>query len=137
MKNKNPIIVFTNGCFDILHIGHIRLLQKAKAEGDILIVGLNSDTSVRMIKGKNRPIIPEEQRAEMLKALECVDHVVIFPEISPLRLISRLRPDVLVKGEDWKERDIIGRELVKRIVRIPLEECMSTTDIIEKIREEI
>ena len=134
---KNPIIVFTNGCFDILHIGHIRLLQKAKAEGDILIVGLNSDTSVRMIKGKNRPIIPEEQRAEMLKALECVDHVVIFPEISPLRLISRLRPDVLVKGEDWKERDIIGRELVKKIVRIPLEECMSTTDIIEKIREEI
>ena len=130
-------VVFTNGCFDILHIGHVRYLQEAKRYGDKLIIGLNSDASVRKIKGEKRPIIPQEQRAEVLAALSCVDRIVIFDEPTPLRLITFLQPDVLVKGADWPEEKIVGREVVLRkggiVKRIPLAKGVSTTRIIEEI----
>ncbi len=130
-------VVFTNGCFDILHIGHVRYLQEAKRCGDRLIIGLNSDASVRKIKGEKRPIIPQEQRAEVLAALSCVDRIVIFDEPTPLRLITFLQPDILVKGADWPEEKIVGKEVVLkkggRVKRIPLAEGVSTTRIIEEI----
>ena len=130
-------VVFTNGCFDILHIGHVRYLQEAKRYGDKLIIGLNSDASVRKIKGEKRPIIPQEQRAEVLAALSCVDRIVIFDEPTPLRLITFLQPDVLIKGADWPEEKIVGREVVLRkggiVKRIPLAKGVSTTRIIEEI----
>ena len=130
-------VVFTDGCFDILHIGHVRYLQEAKRYGDKLIIGLNSDASVRKIKGEKRPIIPQEQRAEVLAALSCVDRIVIFDEPTPLRLITFLQPDVLIKGADWPEEKIVGREVVLRkggiVKRIPLAKGVSTTRIIEEI----
>jgi len=130
-------VVFTNGCFDILHFGHVRYLKKAKEKGDILVVGLNSDRSVRQIKGEKRPIVPERERAEILAALEFVDYVVLFNEPDPLRLIGELKPDVLVKGADWPKSRIVGREMVEktggRVVRIPLVRGVSSTGIIEKV----
>ncbi|HDD44463.1 MAG TPA: D-glycero-beta-D-manno-heptose 1-phosphate adenylyltransferase [Candidatus Desulfofervidus auxilii] len=130
-------VVFTNGCFDLLHIGHIRYLQAAKKYGDKLIVAINSDRSVREIKGKRRPIISENERAEIVAALDCVDRVVIFDEPTPLSLINFLQPDVLVKGADWPEEKIVGREVVLakggKIIRIPVVEGISTTEIIKKI----
>ncbi len=132
-------IVFTNGCFDILHAGHVRYLAAAKAQGDILVVGLNSDASVRIIKGPDRPIVGETDRAEVLAALVCVDHVTLFHEPDPLRLIHAARPDVLVKGADWTEDRIIGADLVKknggRVFRVPVVPDISTTEIIGRIRE--
>jgi D-beta-D-heptose 7-phosphate kinase/D-beta-D-heptose 1-phosphate adenosyltransferase len=129
--------VFTNGCFDILHVGHIRYLAQARALGDLLIVGLNSDGSVRKIKGVKRPIVCQEYRAEMLASLVWVDYVLTFEEPDPLRLIQTLKPDVLVKGEDWEADAIIGAEDVisrgGKIVRIPVEEEASTTGIIQTI----
>lgn len=130
-------IVFTNGCFDLIHIGHVRYLSDAKKEGDILVVGVNSDASVRIIKPQNRPIIPEEQRAEVVAALASVDYVTIFDEPDPGNLIRAIAPDVLVKGADWPLDKIIGADFVLgrggRVERIPLAPGVSTTRIIEKI----
>jgi len=130
---------FTNGCFDILHCGHIRYLNAARREGDILIVALNSDASVQTIKGPLRPIIHQAQRAEVLAGLGCVDYVTIFDEPDPLRLIQRIKPDVVVKGDDWAEDEIIGADIVKandgRVVRVPVVSDISTSDIIQRIIE--
>ena len=132
-------VVFTNGCFDVLHAGHVRYLNKARSLGDILIVGLNSDTSVKKIKGRGRPVLPEAERAEILSALEAVDYCVLFKETTPEKLISKIVPDVLVKGADWKEGEIVGAELVKksggRVARVRLVKGKSTTNIIEKIKK--
>ncbi|MFC1813538.1 D-glycero-beta-D-manno-heptose 1-phosphate adenylyltransferase [Thermodesulfobacteriota bacterium] len=130
-------IVFTNGCFDILHVGHVRYLAAAKSEGDILVVGLNSDESVKSIKKENRPIIPQEQRAEVLSSLWYVDYVSLFDEPDPLSLIEVVQPDVLVKGADWPEEEIIGADFVKanggRVVRVSVVPGVSTTGIIARI----
>lgn len=132
-------VAFTNGCFDILHAGHVRYLTAARATSDMLVVGLNSDASVRAIKGPRRPITPEALRAEVLAGLRCVDCVVLFSEPDPLALIERLQPDVLVKGADWAEEHIIGAEVVKkrggRVARIDLVPDISTTALIDRIRE--
>ncbi len=137
LKKQDRRVVFTNGCFDILHVGHIRYLREAKAKGDVLVVGLNTDRSVRTIKGEKRPIVPEKERAEVLAGLESVDYIVFFSEPDPLRLISALKPNVLVKGADWPKSGIIGREIVEqaggRIVRVPLAPGASSTGVIEKI----
>lgn len=137
-KAEGKKVVFTNGCFDILHQGHIRFLAEAKKFGDCLIVGLNSDSSVRINKGKQRPLMPEGARAELLAALCFVDAVVIFNEKDPLKIIKYLEPQVLVKGADWAENDIIGADLVKKIggevKRISLVPGISTSDIISKIK---
>lgn len=136
--HKDKKIVFTNGCFDILHIGHIRYLQEAAKLGDILIIGLNSDASVKRLKGLDRPINSEQDRAELLCALEFVDYVVIFDEDTPLELISVVEPDVLVKGGDYYPEDVVGRDIIEKrggeLVLIPFVEGKSTTNIIEKIK---
>jgi len=138
-KRNGRRVVFTNGCFDLLHPGHVRLLEEARALGDVLIVGLNSDRSVRELKGVGRPIIPELERAEILASLECVDAVCIFGEATPRRIISELLPDVLVKGGDWRADQIIGREEVEsaggQVVSIPVVPGHSTTAILRRIRE--
>ncbi len=130
-------IVFTNGCFDLIHTGHTRYLAEAKSLGDVLVVAVNSDKSVRMIKGKQRPINSETDRMETLAALESVDYVTLFDEPDPYRVISELLPDVLVKGGDWHVDQIIGRDIVEarggKVVNIPYREGASTTGIIEKI----
>lgn len=137
VRKSGQKIVFTNGCFDIMHVGHVRYLADARSEGDLLVVGLNSDASVRIIKGDKRPIVRQNHRAEVLASLGCVDFIVIFDEPDPLKLIQTLKPDVLVKGEDWTEDAIVGAESVKsqggKIVRISFVEESSTTAIIEKI----
>jgi D-glycero-beta-D-manno-heptose 1-phosphate adenylyltransferase len=137
LKNREKRIVFTNGCFDILHPGHARYLSSARALGDYLIVALNSDRSVQAIKGAKRPIFPEKMRAELLAALECVDSVLIFDEDNPLRVIKSLLPHILVKGGDWQEDRIIGADVVKagggQVRSIPFVTGYSTTDIIDKI----
>lgn len=137
LKSRGKKVVFTNGCFDILHVGHVRYLRKAKNQGDILVIGLNTDRSVREIKGEKRPVVPEKERAEVLAALEFVDYVVLFDEPDPLRLIEALEPNVLVKGADWPKSRIIGREIVEkiggRVVRVPLVGGASSTGVIEKI----
>ena len=137
LRHLGKVLVFTNGCFDLIHIGHIRLLQKARKQGDCLVVAVNSDSSVRQIKGPARPIIAEEQRAEVVAALGCVDWVTIFDELDPLVLIKLLKPDVLVKGSDWPEEKIVGALEVKeaggKVSRIPLEVGVSTSDIFEKV----
>jgi rfaE bifunctional protein nucleotidyltransferase chain/domain len=138
LRHDGKTIVFTNGVFDLLHPGHVRYLQDARHEGDALIVGVNSDRSVREIKGPERPLTPEAERAEVLAALSSVDAVVIFDEPDPQHIINRLQPDVLVKGADWAADRIIGRETVEarggRTVRIPLAEGYSTSAIIKKIQ---
>jgi D-beta-D-heptose 7-phosphate kinase/D-beta-D-heptose 1-phosphate adenosyltransferase len=130
-------VVFTNGCFDVLHAGHARYLKKARSLGDLLVVGLNSDTSIRKIKGAGRPIVAQRDRAELLSALEAVDYVVIFSGETPIKLIEAILPKVLVKGADWKSGEIVGAEVVKankgKVVRIRLAKGRSTTNIIEKI----
>jgi D-glycero-beta-D-manno-heptose 1-phosphate adenylyltransferase len=130
-------IVFTNGVFDLLHAGHVRYLQHARSLGDILIVGLNSDRSVRANKGPGRPITPEAERAEILEALTCVDAVVVFDAETPYDLIKALQPDVLVKGADWADDAIVGRDIVEqrggRVIRAPLEPGRSTSSLIRKI----
>ena len=137
LKTKGKRIVFTNGCFDILHIGHVRYLEEARALGDVLVVGINSDASVRKLKGPQRPILPEQERAEILSGLGCVDYVTLFDEIDPLNLITSLRPDVLVKGGDWTKEQIVGREEVERsggeVFLIPFVEKASTSNLIETI----
>ena len=137
IKRLGKRVVFTNGCFDILHPGHIRYLYSAKELGDFLVVALNSDHSVRIIKGPKRPILGEQARAELLAALECVDLILIFDEDNPLRVISDLLPDILVKGGDWAEDEIIGADVLKRrggtVKRIPFVTGFSTTDIIKRV----
>ena len=138
-KRNGRHVVFTNGCFDLLHPGHIHTLEQARALGDVLIVGLNSDSSVRSLKGTGRPLIPERERAEILAAVECVDAVVIFNETTPREVIAQLLPDVLVKGGDWGSDQIIGRTEVEaaggRVVSIPVIPGYSTTNILHKIRQ--
>jgi D-glycero-beta-D-manno-heptose 1-phosphate adenylyltransferase len=138
-KRNGRRVVFTNGCFDLLHPGHIRSLEQARALGDVLIVGLNSDASVRQLKGEGRPVISERERAEILAALETVDAVVIFDDLTPREVIARLLPDVLVKGGDWPGDQIVGREEVEvaggRVVSIPVVPGYSTSAILRKIRE--
>ncbi len=139
LKSKGKRIVFTNGCFDILHPGHTRYLCSARELGDYLVVAVNSDKSVKAIKGEGRPILSQEARADLLAALSFVDGVVIFDEDNPLKVIQYLSPDILVKGEDWAEGDIIGADVVKEaggeVKRIPFISGFSTTDIIKKIKD--
>jgi len=134
LKNNGKKIVFTNGCFDILHIGHIKYLEAAKSHGDILILGLNSDQSIEIIKGKNRPINNQDDRANILVALKVVDYLVIFDEATPLKLIELIKPDVLVKGGDYEDKQIVGEEIAKELIIIPFIKGKSTTSIIERIK---
>ena len=136
-KRNGKRVVFTNGCFDLLHPGHICSLESARAQGDILIIGINSDSSVRALKGPGRPVIPALDRAEILASLECVDAVLIFDEPTPQKVIAALLPDVLVKGGDWPGDQIVGREEVEaaggKVVRVDVLPGFSTTDILKKI----
>jgi D-beta-D-heptose 7-phosphate kinase/D-beta-D-heptose 1-phosphate adenosyltransferase len=131
-------VVFTNGCFDLLHRGHVYILRQAKAKGDILIVGLNSDRSVKILKGASRPVLPETDRVELIAAMEMVDYVVLFDEPDPYRLIAAIKPDVLAKGGDWSLDKIVGADIVTEsggtISIIPYLQGFSTTEIIERIR---
>jgi D-beta-D-heptose 7-phosphate kinase/D-beta-D-heptose 1-phosphate adenosyltransferase len=140
LRAAGKTIVFTNGVFDLLHPGHVRYLQQARALGDALVVGVNSDRSVRANKGASRPINPEHERAEVVAALASVDAVVVFDADTPQDLIAALAPDVLVKGADWAADAIVGRDIVERrggrVVRIPVEAGHATTSIIEKVRSQ-
>jgi len=137
-KRAGSVVGFTNGCFDILHAGHIRYLKEAKNMCDVLVVGVNSDDSVKRLKGPARPVNPEMDRVEVLSALECVDLVTIFTEDTPFELIKKISPDVLFKGGDWKEEEIAGAGIVKetggKVVIVPFLEGYSTTGIIEKMK---
>ena len=137
LRKSGKRIVFTNGCFDLLHIGHVRYLERAGSLGDVLVVGVNSDRSVRKLKGSGRPLMPEGERAEILAALSFVDYVTIFEEDTPAELIEKIKPDVLVKGSDYGKREIVGRDVVEegggRVVRIPLVRGRSTKGLIRKI----
>jgi len=137
-RREGTRVVFTNGCFDLLHPGHLALLEGARAEGDLLVVGLNSDRSVRRIKGEGRPVVPEDERAEVLEALECVDRVVVYDEDTPAEVIGALLPDVLAKGADWALAAIVGREVVEaaggRVVRVELVAGRSTSALLGRIR---
>ncbi len=139
LKAKGKRVVFTNGCFDLFHAGHLRYLEKAKTLGDILIVGVNSDASVQRLKGPRRPVLPLEERMELLSGLECVDYVVSFDEPTPLELITVLKPHILVKGGDWSKETIVGKEVVEclggEVVALPFIEGNSTSHLIETILE--
>lgn len=139
LKKEGKRVVFTNGCFDILHRGHVEYLSKAKELGDVLIVGLNSDSSVRQIKGEGRPIVQQEDRAVILSSLYFVDYVVIFEEQTPYELISKIVPDVLVKGSDWSAENVVGKDIVEanggKVVLIELTPNRSTTNIIKTVLE--
>ena len=138
-KSEGKKVVFTNGCFDLIHLGHIRLLEKAKSFGDLMVVGLNSDFSVAKLKGEGRPVVPEAERAEILSAFSCVDFVTSFKEETPQNIIQELVPDILVKGADWPTGQIIGRQIVERnggeVVSIDFEEGFSTSEIIRRIKK--
>jgi D-beta-D-heptose 7-phosphate kinase/D-beta-D-heptose 1-phosphate adenosyltransferase len=138
IRQRHGRVAFTNGVFDLLHPGHVRYLAEARSMGDALIVAINSDQSVRGNKGPDRPITPDQERAEVLLALTSVDAVVIFDEPTPYRVIARLQPDVLVKGEDWGHDAIVGRDIVEarggRVIRLPLEPGLSTSELIRRIR---
>ena len=138
LRGEGKTIVFTNGVFDLLHPGHVRYLQQARALGDALIVGVNSDASVRAIKGPDRPMTPGAERVEVIEALACVDAAVVFDEDTPHAIIAAIAPDILVKGADWAEDAIVGRDLVEarggRVVRMPVEPGHSTTAILDRIR---
>jgi rfaE bifunctional protein nucleotidyltransferase chain/domain len=137
-RDDGRVVVLTNGCFDLLHPGHLALLESARALGDVLVVAINSDASVRRLKGDGRPLVPEAERAETLLALEPVDRVVVYDEPTPIEVVKALRPDVLVKGADWAEDAIVGREEVEaaggRVVRVPMVPGRSTTSMLERIR---
>lgn len=137
LRNEGRKIAFTNGCFDILHVGHVRYLRDARKMGDVLILALNSDASVRAIKGDRRPLVPEAERADVAAALESVSYVTVFDELTPLELIEYLQPDVIVKGGDWEEKNVVGRDAVKRwggcVAIVPETPGASTTNIVGKI----
>lgn len=137
LRQKGRKIAFTNGCFDILHVGHVRYLKEARKCADVLVLALNSDSSVRALKGSTRPLVPEAERAEVLAALECVDFITIFSETTPLELICYLKPDILIKGGDWPEDQVVGRNEIKQwggyVRLIPEVAGKSTTNIVEKI----
>jgi D-beta-D-heptose 7-phosphate kinase/D-beta-D-heptose 1-phosphate adenosyltransferase len=139
-RQKGRTVVFTNGCFDLLHVGHVKYLQKARRLGDLLVLGLNSDASIRRLKGPKRPLLGEEERAHILAALDCIDYVVIFDEDTPLKLISALRPDILVKGGDYTADGVVGKEIVEsyggRVELIQFVDGKSTTNIINKVLEQ-
>ena len=139
LRKEGKKIAFTNGCFDIIHVGHVRYLKEAKKMADVLVLALNSDSSVRAIKGEKRPLVSEEERAETLAAFEFIDFITIFDELTPLELINYLQPDVLIKGGDWQEEKIVGREEIKkwggRVAIIPEVSGKSTTNIVEKIKK--
>lgn len=139
LKKKGKKIVFTNGCFDLLHYGHIKYLEDAKRKGDILIVAINSDASVKKIKGNKRPIVNQQDRLSLIAALQSVDYVVLFNEETPLKVIKELRPDILVKGADWDKKQIVGTDFVLsyggRVSTIRLTKGRSTTNLIKKIAE--
>ena len=134
LKKDGKTIVFTNGCFDILHPGHIKILEVAKNKGDILIVGLNSDSSVKKIKGSKRPILNETARIKILEQISIIDYIILFAETTPYRIIRAIKPDILVKGEDWAKNKIIGQELVRKVCRVKMYRGYSTTKIIERIK---
>ncbi len=139
LRKQGKKIAFTNGCFDILHVGHVRYLREAKKTADILVLALNSDTSVKKIKGEKRPLVTQEDRAEIMAALEFIDFVTIFDETTPLELINLLKPDVLIKGGDWAEDKVVGRDEIKKwggkLTLIPKINGKSTTSIVDKIRQ--
>jgi len=138
LRDSGKVVVFTNGCFDLLHPGHVRYLTEARVLGDALVVAINSDRSVRILKGEGRPILNAKERVEVLSALEAVDYVTVFDEETPYSLIVQLLPDVLVKGGDWQLNEIVGREQVEaaggRVLSLPFLEGSSTTDIIDRIK---
>jgi rfaE bifunctional protein nucleotidyltransferase chain/domain len=137
-RENGKSVVFTNGCFDLLHRGHVHVLRQAKALGDILVVAINSDRSVKTIKGEARPILPETDRVELIAALEMVDYVVLFDEPDPYRIIAAIKPDILAKGGDWSADKIVGADIVTeyggKVAVIPYLQGFSTTEIIERIR---
>lgn len=137
LREKGKKIIFTNGCFDLIHLGHVRYLEKAKGLGDVLIVAINTDSSIRRIKGVKRPITPQRERAEVLASLGSVDYVTFFNEDTPYELIRLIKPDILVKGRDWNKKDIIGRDVVEgsggRVYAISYIRGTSTTGIIKRI----
>jgi rfaE bifunctional protein nucleotidyltransferase chain/domain len=139
LRKKGQKLVFTNGCFDILHVGHVRYLKEARALGDALIVAINSDRSVRELKGESRPLVTELERAEVVAALACVDFTVIFDDLTPKNTIDAIVPDILVKGADWGVSEIVGRDTVEKaggvVLNIPLVEGSSTTEIIRRVLE--
>jgi len=139
LKKENKKVVFTNGCFDILHAGHVDYITKAKEKGDILIVGVNSDSSMKRIKGESRPVVPQHERAFIISSLKPVDYVIIFEEDTPYEVITQLIPDILVKGEDWAIENIVGREIVEanggKVETIKFVNNQSTTNIIKTVLE--
>jgi len=139
LRARGKKIAFTNGCFDILHVGHVRYLREAGKTADVLVLALNSDSSVREIKGEKRPIVPEEERAEVMASFEFINYITIFSEQTPLELINYLQPDILIKGGDWPEEKVVGRNEVKkwggRVVIVPEIAGKSTTNIVEKIKK--
>ena len=139
LQQQGKKIVFTNGCFDILHAGHVDIFQQARELGDALVVAINSDSSIKKIKGEKRPVVPQEQRMQVVAALESVDFVVVFSEEDPLKVIKEIQPDILVKGGDWEVGTIIGREIVEKnggkVCSIPLMKGISTTNIIEVVKK--
>jgi D-beta-D-heptose 7-phosphate kinase/D-beta-D-heptose 1-phosphate adenosyltransferase len=134
LRSEGKKIVFTNGCFDILHIGHVRYLKESKGLGDVLIVGLNSDSSISRIK-PGRPLTPERERAEILSSLSVVDFITIFDEDTPYELIREVQPDILVKGSDWAKKDIVGADIAKDVQTVPLTEGISTSVIVDRIQK--
>ncbi len=132
-RRRKKKIVFTNGCFDLLHVGHLKVFIECKKKGDVLVLGLNSDASIRRIKGPKRPLVPQDERALLLAGLEPIDYVAIFNEDTPENLIRLVQPDILIKGGDWKADQIVGRDIAKKVVRVPLIKGHSTTALIERI----
>jgi D-beta-D-heptose 7-phosphate kinase/D-beta-D-heptose 1-phosphate adenosyltransferase len=135
LQKAGKKVVFTNGCFDLLHLGHVSLFKKAKSMGDVLIVAINSDKSLRCLKGPKRPLVGEKDRAKLLLSLKPVDYVIVFNEHTPKEILSEIRPDILVKGGDYKLSEIIGREFVKKVYRVPFVKGKSTTNLINLIME--
>jgi rfaE bifunctional protein nucleotidyltransferase chain/domain len=137
LRKEGKKIAFPNGCFDILHVGHVRYLNEARKTADVLVLALNSDSSVRSLKGEKRPLVPEDERAEVLAGLECIDFVTIFPEMTPLELICYLKPDVLIKGGDWPEDQVVGRNEIRQwgghVTIVPEVAGRSTTNIVDKV----
>ena len=132
-KRRGKAVVFTNGVYDLIHAGHVTLLERSKRLGDILVVGINSDASVKRLKGPKRPLMSQKDRALLLSALSMVDYVAVFNEDTPYELLQKLKPDILVKGGDYAPHQIVGRDLVKKVVRIPLVKGRSTSNLIAKI----